>query len=215
MGYDIDQRDQDTVLEFEKFDKIARLKRTCTITEKIDGTNAQVVFDADGGMLVGSRKRRIYPEGTVTDATGKPIKGTDNFGFARWCYDNREALFEFLGEGRHYGEWAGAGIQRGYNLDHKRFYLFNTARFGPCRQEIPPALDRIGLDTVPTLFNGDFSSTVVDECMDFLHNNGSILNHATRPEGIVVYHTALRTYAKVTFEMDDGKWRHGVKGGDA
>jgi hypothetical protein len=31
-------------MEFEEFPKIARLTRECVITEKIDGTNAQVVI---------------------------------------------------------------------------------------------------------------------------------------------------------------------------
>jgi len=51
-------------LTFEPFQKISRLKRNCTITEKIDGTNSQIVFDLNGDVLVGSRKREIWPEGT-------------------------------------------------------------------------------------------------------------------------------------------------------
>ena len=51
-------------LKFEKFSKIPRLNKTCTITEKIDGTNAQIVFDEDGRFIVGSRKREIFPNGT-------------------------------------------------------------------------------------------------------------------------------------------------------
>ena len=35
-------------LLFEEFPKIHRLKRGCVITEKIDGTNAQVNFDEEG-----------------------------------------------------------------------------------------------------------------------------------------------------------------------
>lgn len=200
-----------TELTFEPFPKLARLKRGCTITEKIDGTNAQIVFNEHGDMLVGSRKRQIWPEGTMGRG-----KGCDNFGFAGWAYENRDALFEFLGPGRHYGEWAGLGIQRGYNLDHKRFFLFNTARFGPGRQEIP--VDTLAeLDVVPVLYEGDFTTSAVDEVMQELYDLGSIINPLDRiePEGVVVYHHALRSSFKVTYAMDDGKWRHGVKGGDA
>ena len=35
-------------LTFEKFPEMARLKRQCVITEKLDGTNAQIVFSEDG-----------------------------------------------------------------------------------------------------------------------------------------------------------------------
>ncbi len=109
----------DNELKFEPFNKIGRLKRTCTITEKIDGTNAQICFNAAGEMLVGSRKRQIWPEGFE----GKD-KGCDNAGFAKWAYENKDALFDFLGEGRHFGEWCGGKIQRGYGLTEKRFALF-------------------------------------------------------------------------------------------
>jgi len=66
-------------LTFEKFPKMARLKRQCVITEKIDGTNAQRLFKSEGDMLVGSSKRVIVP-------------GDDNYGIARWAYDNQLRL---------------------------------------------------------------------------------------------------------------------------
>jgi hypothetical protein len=43
--------------EFAEFPKMARLSRECIITEKIDGTNAQICITDDGQMLVGSRTR--------------------------------------------------------------------------------------------------------------------------------------------------------------
>jgi len=55
---------------FEAFPKIARLNRNCVITEKIDGTNAQIHITDEGEVLVGSRNR--YLTGTGKD---------DNFGF--------------------------------------------------------------------------------------------------------------------------------------
>jgi hypothetical protein len=149
-------------------------------------------------MLVGSRKREIWPEGTE----GKS-KGCDNMGFAKWAYDNKDRLFEFLGEGRHYGEWCGCGIQRRYNMDTKVFALFNTARFGPGRQEIPQDLQDIGLTVVPVLFEGLFASDTVDLAMDELQNTGSVFSEGfMKPEGVVVYHHALRNYFKVTYEHD-------------
>lgn len=187
-------------LVWEAFPKMSRMKRECVITEKIDGTNAQILFGPDGELLAGSRKREIFPEGHE----GKD-KGCDNFGFAGWVYANRDALFEFLGEGRHYGEWAGGKIQRGYGLTEKQFFLFNTNRFGPDRQEIPDALKEVGLSVVPVLYIGDFTTDTVDAIMLQLKTYGSQVNQHTKfdnPEGIAVYHTALRTYFKVTFEHD-------------
>lgn len=185
-------------LTFEPFAKMSRMKRGCTITEKIDGTNAQLVFDAEGNMLVGSRKRQIWPEGYED----KP-KGCDNYGFAGWAYENQEDLFNFLGEGRHYGEWCGAGIQRRYGLDMKHFALFNTACFGPDAQEIPDYLRNIGLTSVPVLYQGVFTTDAVDEVMaDLLKDGSEFAWGFMKPEGVVVYHHALRHYFKVTYEHD-------------
>lgn len=99
-------------MNFVGFPKIARLNRDCIITEKIDGTNAQICITEDGGFLVGSRKKWITPE-------------NDNYGFARWAYENKEELLK-LGVGSHFGEWWGQGIQRRYNMDKKVFSLFNV-----------------------------------------------------------------------------------------
>ena len=184
-------------LVFEPFEKLGRMNRGCTITEKIDGTNAQICFGADGDMLVGSRKRQIWPEGWE----GKT--GCDNAGFAGWVYVNREALFEFLGEGRHFGEWCGGKIQRGYDMEEKRFLLFNTGRFGPDRQEIPEELKEVGLGVVPVLYQGMFTSDVVDEVMDSLKHYGSKISEGfMNPEGVVVYHQAIKKMFKVTYDHD-------------
>ena len=114
---------------FTPFPKIGRMKRGCVITEKIDGTNAAVriaplpiASDAPYTSVVGdyavfaqSRSRFITPD-------------DDNYGFARWVAENASSLVE-LGEGIHFGEWWGAGIQRRYGLTEKRFSLFNVGRW--------------------------------------------------------------------------------------
>ena len=121
---------------FEKFPSIKRLKRNCVITEKLDGTNAQVNFNIDGDIICGSRNRQIVP-------------GDDNYGFASWAYGNKEMLFEILGEGRHYGEWWGAGIQRRYGKKEKIFSLFNSGRWHS------NDLARVEqLEVVPVLYSG-------------------------------------------------------------
>ena len=103
-------------IPFVEFPKMPRLSREIIVTEKIDGTNAQVYIGDDGTILAGSRTRWITPE-------------NDNFGFAAWVRDNTDELLK-LGPGSHFGEWWGAGIQRRYGLNEKRFSLFNVARWG-------------------------------------------------------------------------------------
>jgi hypothetical protein len=198
---------------FEEFPKIPRLKREVVITEKIDGTNAQVALfeiredvvdlvkadascltilpgasDGDTALALyaGSRSRWL-----------QPTKTGDNFGFARWVLCHALELAQ-LGPGRHYGEWYGAGIQRGYGLDHKRFALFNTARWS----EVRPAC----CDVVPVLMRGEDVDS--DNAMFGLHINGSsMVPGFNNPEGIVVYHSASRQLYKRTFDQDGGKWR--------
>ena len=78
-------------IEFMGFPKMARLSREIIVSEKIDGTNAQVYITEDGTMRAGSRTRWITPE-------------DDNFGFAKWVDAHRDELLT-LGPGRHFGEW--------------------------------------------------------------------------------------------------------------
>jgi hypothetical protein len=171
-------------MDFAPFNKIARLRRNCVVTEKIDGTNAQIFISETGEFLVGSRTRWIQPE-------------NDNMGFAKWAYANKEELLK-LGEGHHYGEWWGPGIQRGYGLKDKKFSLFNTARWKD-RSLLPSCVD-----VVPVLYSGDFDTVSIDKCLQDLKEKGSIASPGfMRPEGIVIYHTAARLYFKKTIENDE------------
>ncbi|MDN8037438.1 RNA ligase family protein [Burkholderia vietnamiensis] len=191
-------------MEFSPYPKTPRLKRDIVITEKIDGTNAQVVIkdvhvgdfppnvidylSLDGGvcrvLLAGSRSRWITPG-----------KETDNYGFAAWCRDNSEELFK-LGEGQHFGEWYGQGIQRNYGLDHRRFALFNTARWGihnpntPACCEVVPVLATCSMDQIDTVLWG-------------LQMNGSkAVPGFMNPEGVIAYHSASKQNFKVLLEND-------------
>lgn len=191
-------------VEFVGFPKIARLRRECLVSEKIDGTNASIRIAEDGGFLVGSRTRWITPE-------------SDNHGFARWAYDHKEELLG-LGVGTHFGEWWGSGIQRGYGLQkgEKRFSLFNVARwclYGQEPQKIAMADPRIekyqdvlpaccGL--VPILYRGVFDTARVDEAIADIRMNGSKAAPGyMNPEGVVVFHVAGNTGFKVTLEKDN------------
>ena len=46
-------------MEFQNFPKMARLTRDVIVTEKIDGTNAQVFIAENGTLMAGSRTRRM------------------------------------------------------------------------------------------------------------------------------------------------------------
>lgn len=195
---------------FEAFPKISRMSKSVTVTEKIDGTNAQIaVFtmaqfqdlpvdeqavalyvgdnENDYAVLAGSRNRWL-------DTSSKG----DNFGFAKWVQEHIQELFT-LGPGLHYGEWWGPGIgPRGYPVDSKRFSLFNAARWGAHNPNTPSCCL-----VVPII--GSYPIDKVDAAMMFLKENGSLAAPGfMNPEGIVIYHE--RTLYKKTFEHDEGKW---------
>ena len=164
---------------FEAWPEMQRWKRvSVTITEKIDGTNAQIYIPSnpEHPVLAGSRTRWIGP-----------TFGTDNFGFGAWVAEHAE-LLRRLGPGRHYGEWWGAGIQRRYGLDHKRFSLFNVRRFsGGVPQGLP---DCVG--TVPVLYQGSFDPRAIDKVIAKLYLTGSRAAPGwsgpgkAGPEGVVI-----------------------------
>ena len=175
-------------MEFEKFPSIGRIKKDVIITEKIDGTNGQISFDDDLNMYVGSRNRWLTPE-------------DDNFGFCKWCLSNEEELRK-LGPGRHYGEWWGSGIQRGYNLNERRFSLFNTARWNPGNPNVPECCS-----VVPIIYIGSLYDKGLDEIMKILIDHGSFASPGFMdPEGVVIYHIGTKTLSKTTFNGDKHKW---------
>jgi len=100
-----------------------------------------------------------------------------------------------LGQGRHFGEWWGQGIQRNYGLKEKRFSLFNTTRW----------IDKPKCcEVVPILYQGLFDQKMIDECLKMLREGGSLASIGfMEPEGIIIYHTALCKGFKVTLEKDE------------
>ena len=174
--------------EFRSFSKIARYSRDVIVSEKLDGTNACIYIGEDGEFLTGSRNRWITPE-------------DDNHGFSRWAHDNKAELLN-LGTGRHFGEWWGSGIQRGYGLKNgeKRFSLFNVSLWGD--GNVRPSC----CQTVPVLWSCQFDDLDVKLIMEDLWETGSWAAPGYKnPEGIVVYHTAAGQLFKKTFENDGGK----------
>jgi hypothetical protein len=173
-------------IQFEPFPSISRLSRNCVVTEKIDGTNAQVCITEAGLVLAGSRTRWITPE-------------SDNYGFAAWVAAHTDELRVGLGVGRHFGEWWGRGVQRRYGMTEKRFSLFNTGRWNA---ETTPACCHV----VPVLYAGIFTSTAVDDALESLAKYGSRAAPGFMdPEGVVVYVAAARTMFKKTLKGDAHK----------
>ena len=206
-------------MDFIEFPKMARLSRNVIISEKLDGTNATIYIEesdrcggfhagyalsTDNGfaLFAGSKNRWINPE-------------NDNYGFARWCKQNSEDLFE-LGPGWHRGEWWGQGIQRGYGLTEKRYSLFNADRW--CSygkepqqrhtndprvvkmQDVAPACCHV----VPVLHQGIFDTTDASNVLNVLKRDGSrAVPGFMRPEGIVIWHTAGQVSFKKTIEKDE------------
>lgn len=179
-----------TDVEFQAWPSTPRLRRDCTITEKIDGTNSCVVVTEEGEVLAQSRKRFVTPD-------------DDNFGFARWVYNHATGLRSTLGPGYHFGEWYGQGIQRNYGLTEKRFALFNTNRWQPLQDD--GALDEIpGLEVVPTIWTGLFSDWAIDDALEELSRLGSFAVRGFKnPEGIIIWHHAARQKFKVTLIDDE------------
>jgi hypothetical protein len=172
--------------DFVEFPKIARLSREVVVTEKLDGTNAQVCITDDGTIRAGSRNRWVTPD-------------DDNYGFARWVVENADELRR-LGPGQHFGEWWGQGIQRRYGLEEKRFSLFNVSRWDGENAVNRPACCHV----VPTLFRGVFDTGSIDICLDQLRLNGSVASPGfMQPEGVVIFHVASGHLYKKTIEKDE------------
>jgi hypothetical protein len=196
--------------DFVKFDKIPRLYRPIVVTEKIDGTNAQVYVPEDPNepVLAGSRNRWLTVE-------------SDNFGFAAWVAEHEDELRQ-LGPGRHFGEWWGRGIQRNYGLSERRFSLFNVSKWLGVAESAGDAWRCSGSDmaafplgtcssapacchTVPVIgVFPVFDRVIVDDCIHHLRTHGSFAAPGFKqPEGIVIFHTASGHLFKVTLENDE------------
>lgn len=208
---------------FERFPSLTRFSHGWTITEKLDGTNAAIlvvpentddrVFDHMDSLIcqVFTPTNGYYVFAQSRSKLITPGKSTDNHGFARYVQDNAQEIVAKLGEGRHFGEWVGPGInKRHYNLKTKQFALFNAARWRDA--DLPQ-----GVTTVPILVDNQYledPGTAAVRAMEALKNQGSEFgpqdHHGLgfmNPEGVVMYHAPSRTSFKKTFDYDEqGKW---------
>jgi hypothetical protein len=186
-----------------KWPKTPRLSAPWLITEKIDGSNSCVAISRlDSGGEPPSAADLDFPEHTGVRVVFTPDgvyalraasrnrwlttdPRSDNFGFAAWVHTNAEALAA-LGQGRHYGEWYGAGIQRTYGLQTRRWALFNER----WRFNLPEGLAEIGVEVVPQLAVAEGGELVerVSWALDRLDQNGSVAVPGKRAEGVIITH---------------------------
>jgi len=179
-------------MEFKAFPKISRIEKAqVSITQKLHGTNAQVLIEEnEAGELeirAGSRNRWIFPD-------------NDNYGFATFVEANKQEFIEKLGPGRHFGEWVGPGINSGEGLEEKRFMLFDWWKY-PEERPLPPQTG-----VVPVLYKGKLKPGVIEEVFEDLKKNGSkLVPGFMRPEGIVVSINDVRY--KQTFDNEEVAWK--------
>ena len=209
-------------MEFQPWPSISRLNKDAVYTEKIDGTNAALVIEriaSTGGTCTTWELESLGwsgSEAVVYHATGVYLvaaqsrkrfitPGDDNFAFAKWVHDNASQLVEVLGEGRHFGEWWGSGIQGGYGLPkgERRFSLFNVKRWETVLSHeyghaLVPELYR-----VPILGVSRFHTGTAQWHVGQLREHGSVASPGfMKPEGVVVFHTASGTLYKTFLEND-------------
>ena len=183
------------MVEFKAWPKIARIATMwVTITEKIDGTNGCIIVQDGKVAGVQSRKRLIDRE-------------NDNMGFANWVYDNEEELAKLLGEGYHYGEWAGPGVQKNpHDLPDKMFFLFNVFR-----EDYPSWVTDLPISPVPTLYTGPYSKESVETAMQSLLDKedglSTVIGGSGSPEGIIIYFHNFKQHMKLTIRDPEGKWK--------
>lgn len=188
-------------IEFIKWDSTPRFHKYLTITEKINGTNACIRI-LDGEVTAQSRKRLITPE-------------DDNFGFARWVYENAGALTDVLGYGVHFGEWFGEGIQKNpLGIEGKRFAHFSPWKYDEAGRE---RIENSGLvEFVPVLHEGPADIYTIPSIMQDLDVYGTKVAGAkkiangyahepdemARPEGIIVWHKESQQKYKILLDGD-------------
>lgn len=183
---------------FKAWPKIPRLENEVYhITEKIDGTNACIIivpydFLNHSGSIFPLYINKEYSLCVFAQSRTRLITPeNDNFGFAKWVKENAEQLIKDLGEGYHFGEWWGYGINRGYDTAFKRFSLFNPTKHSEVCYNVP-------------YIKGECSKFLhesIEDCKQRLISNGSFaMPGYMKPEGLVVYAEKAKCYWKVIID---------------
>lgn len=176
--------------EIEKFQGVH-----VQITEKLNGTNGVILIEEENGVLKatpGSRTRFL-----------DPVHGSDNYGFGAFVKANEQEICEKLGQGYHYGEWIGPGINGGgYDLKEKHFVLFDRRR-NPPEKPLPP---RFGV--VPLLYDGVFTDAIVETVLEDLKKSGSKYSPGYMAvEGIVLFFPQFGVMKKKVFTAEETAWK--------
>lgn len=179
---------------FKSWPKIPRFENEVYhITEKIDGTNACIIITKEVPEIANYCYRDNEYTVYAQSRTRLLTINDDNFGFSRWVNKNAEQLIKDLGEGHHFGEWWGNGINRGYGLDHKRFSLFNPTKHSEVCYNVPS----IRSLTVEEFENVDWYKGTKEELIEC----GSIASKGfMKPEGFILYAEKAKTYWKVIID---------------
>lgn len=209
LAEEIRREKEDTMGQFKGWGSTTRENKNKTITEKLDGTNACIVAQ-DGKVQAQSRKRMITPD-------------DDNYGFARWVYNNAGALLDTLGYGYHYGEWYGEGIQKNpLGIEGKRFALFHATKYTEANGFDLERVD--GLETVPLLHHGQCGVWTIPNIIQDLYTYGSKVkgakaepvksmipgfddtmfqfDRAADAEGIIIWNNETKTRTKMLLKDD-------------
>jgi hypothetical protein len=185
--------------EHRTWPKTPRLTVPFVITEKIDGTNSCVAVSRLGDRDGVAAADLDFPEHhgvrvVFTEAGCFALRAAsrtrwiapgpkDNFGFAAWVHEHAEQLVN-LGPGRHYGEWFGQGIQRGYGMSNRCFALFDEK----WRNSLPYGLPaNVGVVPRVATAAGHELSKRVAWALDHLDREGSYVGEpGAVAEGVVV-----------------------------
>lgn len=197
-------------IPFEPYPKTPRLEKPVVITEKIDGTNAQIhirpvdeYYDPKYDSLIFNQDKTDSEPGGCLLRAGSRNRwvsvGDDNYGFAGWVADNAAELVN-LGHGKHFGEWWGRGIQRGYDMWEKHFSLFNVNRWTKLDPDKNAWVKTCPAccDVVPVISYGASITEDVPEILEWFKKTGSLAAPGfMRPEGLVAFHTGSGQVYKI------------------
>jgi len=177
-------------MDYKPFSKIERFENVkISISQKLHGSNASIyIYKTEDGTLdlkCGKRTDWITPE-------------QDNFGFAKFVYDNKEAFLK-LGEGYHFGEYCGPGINSGEGLKERTLVLFDYWRYQDIM--LPP-----NTMIVPVLYEGPNDGMKIVMIIKDLKENGSkLVKGFMNVEGVVISMGGHRY--KILFKPEETQWK--------
>ena len=225
-------------MKFEAFQKIPRLKKECVITEKLDGTNAQIfihnwdTFSSEyfanipedcsftPGQLLEKAHLAWDEETDKNGAMYEVAWGKDwlvRVGSRNRYLNAKEDNYGFyrwvdqnLAELLKLGPGRHFGEWWGYGI--QRQYGLAEKRFSlfnTGRWNEDATLPAV-CHVVPVLYKGDFDTGTVDGVMRTLKLNGSKAAPGfMNPEGVIIYHAASRQLFKKTFDDNHKEFKDG------